>query len=158
MSWNSHFSSIKLHRLYKKLRYFPVILNNELGYLIMDLLDGVYYGCVGIFMFVVLFQILEQTCCISCFHLDHSISKNHQNNEDFGQDFELERLVWMADCIYIFDKGRYLPPPSQLCLKCIRKFFLIRTGRGLWSCPMICWKMNNFWNILDWKFFGSTML
>ena len=59
----------------------------------MDLLDVVYYGCVGIFMFVVLFQILEQTCCISCFNLDHSISKNHQNNEDFGQDFELERLV-----------------------------------------------------------------
>ena len=66
----------------------------------MDILDGVYYGCVGIFMFVVLFQILEQTCCISCFNLDHSIPKNHRNNEDFGQDFELERLVWMAECSF----------------------------------------------------------
>ena len=36
------------------------------------------------------------------------------------------------------------------------KFFFILIGRGLWSCAMIC--VGNFWNILDWKFFGSKML
>ena len=42
----------------------------------MDPLDCLYYLCVGIFMFIVIFQLIEKTCCIFCLKPNtHSMQK-----------------------------------------------------------------------------------
>ena len=61
----------------------------------MDILNIIYYVCVGIFMFTALFQLLEQTCCISCLQMDRSVIPGNRkiDSDEGGQDYELERLV-----------------------------------------------------------------